>query len=386
MTTPAKQEERAAPNYLQKAVDHWGQTPVRVLRDTICAHLELSEMGLFLEVSRLKGLDPFSGEIHAVKRWNKKAGKEVMTIQTGINGFRTQAEKSGEYRGQRGPYWWDGKSYKKEFRAVMASDGSIATDKNGEPVVREIDLEDQPLWLEVWPHSDPPFASKVLVIRHGFDEPMVGTALYSEYGPSGGHMWKAIASVMLAKVAESIALRRAFPRQLSGLYSNEEMAQAEDGTQTPESQVSFIQKEQQEKQNADVVDVEVETPKENPIDTSWVKPESSDEKGRWVEEKEEKPKKQPKKKNGNGGATKIMIQYATALDSCESVDQVNETVQAWESKLNKLRRGHEYLRAYEESTMCRVDENAEMDAAKVVLVNAIEEMRDNAKTTSASAA
>jgi len=117
-----------------------------------------------------------------------------------------------------------------------------------------------------------------------------------------------------------------------------------------------------------------------------VKPESSDEKGRWVEEKEEKPKKQPKKKNGNGGATKIMIQYATALDSCESVDQVNETVQAWESKLNKLRRGHEYLRAYEESTMCRVDENAEMDAAKVVLVNAIEEMRDNAKTTIASAA
>jgi hypothetical protein len=41
-------------------------------------------------------------------------------------------------------------------------------------------------------------------------------------------MWAKFPSVMLAKCAEMIALRRAFPAELSGLYSTEEMSQADD--------------------------------------------------------------------------------------------------------------------------------------------------------------
>jgi len=58
--------------------------------------------------------------------------------------------------------------------------------------------------------------------------PFTATARWAEYAPGDkeGFMWKKMPHTMLAKCAEALALRKAFPGQLSGLYSNDEMSQA----------------------------------------------------------------------------------------------------------------------------------------------------------------
>ena len=54
------------------------------------------------------------------------------------------------------------------------------------------------------------------------------TARWSEYYPGDqqGHMWKKMPNRMLEKCAEALALRKAFPSELSGLYVREELDQA----------------------------------------------------------------------------------------------------------------------------------------------------------------
>jgi hypothetical protein len=120
-----------------------------------------------------------------------------MSIQTSIDGFRLQAERSGKYAGQVGPYWTaDGKE-----------------------------------WREVWLESTPPRAAKLGVLRSDFKEPLWSVARYDEYvqlnkEKKPNSMWVKMGANQLAKCCEALALRRAFPNELSGQYTPEEMAQA----------------------------------------------------------------------------------------------------------------------------------------------------------------
>ena len=150
----------------------------------------------FLAHCHRTGLDPIARQIYAIER----GGKWTITIS--IDGFRLIAQRSRQYRGQT-PIQW-------------TADG------------RE--------WVDVWLEDFPPAAARVGVYRRDFEEPLVAVARWSSYAvmvPSWSNgqktgeklspMWERMPDLMLGKVAEALALRRAFPQELSGLYSEEEL-------------------------------------------------------------------------------------------------------------------------------------------------------------------
>lgn len=174
-----------------------------LLKRTICVGSTDDEFALFVHVAQKMGLDPFARQIHAVKRYNSAAGKEVMSIQVGIDGYRATAQKTGEYAGSDDYKFDEGLSQSEMLQA-----------NRKRPVTAT---------ATVWR------------IVKGTRCPFTATAGFEEYKATKKDgtlnlFWQNRPFLMLGKCAEALAMRKGFPAELAGTYTNDEMEQAGEAT------------------------------------------------------------------------------------------------------------------------------------------------------------
>lgn len=169
----------------------WTDHQVAGLRQLGVDRASNGDLAVYLHVCQRTGLDPFARQIYMIERLGKQ------TIQTGIDGFRLVARRAVDRTGE-----------------TLSIGASEWCDKDG-------------IWSDVWLEDYPPSAARVIVLRNG--EPFPGTALWREYAQTKRDgdltaMWRDRPAGQLAKCAEALALRKAFPHDLSGIYTDDELA------------------------------------------------------------------------------------------------------------------------------------------------------------------
>ena len=182
------------------AVMRYGFTEeqIELIKSQICKGATDAQLDMFMATCNRLQLDPFAKQIYGNIRQDRKNNTSNLVVQVSIDGFRSVADASSDYQGQV-PAQWCG---------------------------------DDMVWREVWLSNEFPAAARVGVWREGFREPLYAVATWlsyvqTDYEGKPVAMWQKMPDVMLAKCAEALALRKAFPRKLSGVYTPDEMGQAD---------------------------------------------------------------------------------------------------------------------------------------------------------------
>lgn len=184
----------------------WTPQQLTALNHLGVQNAQPADLAVFLHQCQRTGLDPFNRQIYMIGRRQQQNGQWIVkqTIQVGIDGFRTIARRAADRNHE-----------------LFSEPETLWCGEDG-------------VWHDVWIAPTPPVAAKVTVKR-GEGE-FTGVALYREYVGTRfdkdtrrqvpNSMWASKPATMIAKCAEALALRKAFPQDLSGLYSTDEMQQA----------------------------------------------------------------------------------------------------------------------------------------------------------------
>lgn len=152
------------------------------ITDTVAKNLSQGQLNIFFYQCQALGLNPLVNEICAVPYRDRKTGKTTLSIQVMRDGFLTIAHRSGKFAGLK---------------------SGVKMSKDGKNIIFG--------WAKVY-HRD-------------FKVPLYQEADFEEYNApiKGGKptLWATKPKTMIKKVAESMALRKAF--NVSGVYASEEM-------------------------------------------------------------------------------------------------------------------------------------------------------------------
>jgi phage recombination protein Bet len=159
---------------ITKTGTDYSREQIDTIKQTVAKGANDSQLALFLQVCKSRGLDPFTKQVYFTPQG----------IIVSIDGFRAIAERTGCYAPGPTRYEYD------DAKNLVAAYVTV----------------------------------RKLVAGQWFD--IEESAFFDEYRGSSP-IWKKMPRVMLAKCAEARALRRAFSSDLSGLYSPEEMDQAQ---------------------------------------------------------------------------------------------------------------------------------------------------------------
>jgi phage recombination protein Bet len=183
---------------ISKDQDFWTDRQIAALKQLGMDGASNGDLAVFFHQAQRTGLDPFAKQIYMIGRWSREGTK--YTIQTGIDGYRLISRRAAD-----------------AARETLGYEDTQWCGKDGK-------------WMDVWLSPIHPSAARVVVLRNGQRFP--GIAMWSEYvqtvkSGEPNSMWSKMGAGQLAKCAEALALRKAFPQDLSGIYTVDEMGQSE---------------------------------------------------------------------------------------------------------------------------------------------------------------
>lgn len=196
----------------------WDENQLAILRSLGIEDASKADVDLFFHYCRTTGLDPFRKLIYMIGRNTKVS--EWVDDERAQNGRRKVERWVTKYTIQVGidGYRKNGREAAKRYGDTLSLEGPFFTGEDDFHVTDDGEVIQH--WRKVWPKGRPPHAARFVVWRDG--EAFEGIAHYDEFVQTGyqdqpNSMWAKMPRNQLAKCAEALAWRRAYPDDFAGL-------------------------------------------------------------------------------------------------------------------------------------------------------------------------